>query len=62
LVQGADKQLAAFLKGLGENGYVEGRNVAIEYRWGYDESGRLPELAADRADSTSPPHAADATC
>ena len=60
--QGADKQLAAFLKGLGENGYVEGRNVAIEYRWGYDESGRLPELAADRADSTSPPHAADATC
>ena len=38
--------VAAFLKGLGETGYVEGRNVAIEYRWGQNELNRLPELAA----------------
>jgi putative tryptophan/tyrosine transport system substrate-binding protein len=39
--------LAAFREGLGETGFVEGRNVAIEYRWANNEPGRLPELAAE---------------
>jgi putative tryptophan/tyrosine transport system substrate-binding protein len=39
--------LAAFHRGLKELGYVEGQNVAIEYRWGADEYDRLPGFAAD---------------
>jgi putative tryptophan/tyrosine transport system substrate-binding protein len=38
---------AAFRKGLGETGYVEGQNVTVEYRWGYNDDKLLPELAAD---------------
>jgi hypothetical protein len=32
---------------LAETGFVEGRNVAFEYRWDYNDPSRLPELAAD---------------
>jgi ABC-type uncharacterized transport system substrate-binding protein len=38
---------AAFRQGLRETGFVEGQNLAIEYRWGEDQYDRLPELAAD---------------
>jgi ABC-type uncharacterized transport system substrate-binding protein len=42
-----ERQLAAFLKGLGETGYVVGQNVTIEYRWADGQNDRLPAIVAE---------------
>src|SRR5262249_46847432 len=41
--------VAAFRKGLNETGFIEGRNVTVEFRFAYNDNARLPELAADLA-------------
>jgi putative ABC transport system substrate-binding protein len=44
---GLARLVAAFRDGLKEAGFVEGQNVAIEFRWTHNDNNRLPELAAD---------------
>jgi ABC-type uncharacterized transport system substrate-binding protein len=38
--------VAAFRKGLGQAGYIEGQNIAIDYRWGHNGTISLPDLAS----------------
>ena len=45
--KGSEYLVAAFRQGLRQAGYVEGKNVAIEFHWGDDKRERLAELAAD---------------
>jgi putative ABC transport system substrate-binding protein len=40
-------ELAALRRGLSETGYIEGRNITIEYRWAHNDLDRMPELTAD---------------
>jgi putative ABC transport system substrate-binding protein len=43
-------RLISLRQGLGDSGYVEGRNVALDFRWAYDQYDRLPGLAVDLVD------------
>jgi putative ABC transport system substrate-binding protein len=46
-LDGSDHLVAAFRRGLAENGYVEGRNVEVGYRWANGQYDRLPAMATD---------------
>src|ERR1700756_602688 len=59
--QDYQRQLAAFLDGLAEAGYVDGRNVKIEYRWAENHPDRLPTLMADLVEKRATVIAATST-
>jgi putative ABC transport system substrate-binding protein len=40
-------QLASFRRGLAENGFIEGQNVTVEYRWARGQYDQMPALAAE---------------
>jgi len=48
--KGYQSLVAAFHQGLSESGYVEGQNLAIEYRWADGDYEKLPRLATDLVD------------
>ena len=45
-LDGSTRNAATYVKGLGETGYVEGQNLAVEYRWALGQYDRLPVMAA----------------
>jgi ABC-type uncharacterized transport system substrate-binding protein len=47
VADGYADDLRAFRQGFKESGYIEGENVAIDYRWGENQPDRLPAMAAD---------------
>lgn len=59
--RGYASQLAAFLEGLAEAGFVDGRNVKIEYRWAENHPDRLPALLADLVEKKAAVIAATST-
>ena len=47
---GLENRMANFRRGLAETGYVEGRNLTIEFRWAEEQYDRLPTLAKELVD------------
>src|SRR5258708_37216056 len=54
-------QVEAFLDGLAQGGYVDGRSVKIEYRWAEGHADRLPSLMSDLIDQNAAVIAATST-